>query len=89
VVVAPFIAVGLPIMVLYGWFVPNPADPLALELQKREVSLLAATGWLYRRIFGRYKWGNSSVAHFAAKKPGGFGHLVSRLSRYPKKCSHQ
>jgi hypothetical protein len=41
---APFIAFGLPIMILHGWLVPNPADLIALKLQKREVSLLVGAG---------------------------------------------
>jgi hypothetical protein len=41
---APFIVIALPIMILYGWLVPNPADLVALKLQKREVSLLVGAG---------------------------------------------
>jgi hypothetical protein len=41
---APFIAIGLPIMIFYGWLVPNPTDLVALELQRREVPLLIGAG---------------------------------------------
>jgi hypothetical protein len=43
-VYAPFIAIGLPIMILYGWVVPNQADLAALGLQKHEVAMLVGAG---------------------------------------------
>jgi hypothetical protein len=43
-VYAPFIAVGVPIMILYGWIVPNQADLDALALQKQEVPILVGAG---------------------------------------------
>jgi hypothetical protein len=41
---APFIAIGLPLMILYGWVVPSRADLAALALQRHEVSLLVGVG---------------------------------------------
>jgi hypothetical protein len=39
-VFAPFIAIGLLVMILYGWLVANPADLAALSLQKHEIAML-------------------------------------------------
>lgn len=51
---APFIAPALPIMILFGWLAPNPADLSALSLQRHEVSILVGVGASGTDCSGRY-----------------------------------
>ena len=43
-VYAPFITIGLPAVILYGWVVPNQGNIAALTLGEHEVAMLVGAG---------------------------------------------